>query len=239
MIMGYKLHKLLIKMGVSQSKIEYCRKLYCALFIRDTNKRNNLVKGYKRIKKQNNRKNERWFPESFIEIGKFSGFSNKPNLVYWGEQVKLEIGKFTSIGADVTIRFCREHIPDWLSTYNFQESIHTFSPKRNIERSKGNIIIGNDVWIGTGVTIMPGVKIGNGAIIGTKAVVTKSVPDYEIWGGIPARKLKNRFSDEITEQLKMIKWWDWPDQNICDVIQLLQSNDIESLKNYFIKNIKK
>ncbi|MBI5204619.1 MAG: CatB-related O-acetyltransferase [Nitrospirae bacterium] len=80
--------------------------------------------------------------------------------------------------------------------------------------SKGPVIIGNDVWIGDSVIILPGVQVGDGAIIGAGSVVTKNVPPYTIVGGVPAKKIRDRFSDKIKEQLLQIKWWDWPEEKI-------------------------
>ena len=74
--------------------------------------------------------------------------------------------------------------------------------------------IGHDVWIGTNVTILPSVKIGNGAIIAAGAVVTKDIPDYAIVGGVPAKVLKYRFSDDEIKRLNQSKWWEWPDEKI-------------------------
>jgi carbonic anhydrase/acetyltransferase-like protein (isoleucine patch superfamily) len=78
--------------------------------------------------------------------------------------------------------------------------------------------IGNDVWIGTNVVITGGVKIGDGAIIAANSVVTKSVPDYTIVGGVPARFIRKRFTEEEITVLKTIKWWDrdeaWMQKNI-------------------------
>lgn len=80
--------------------------------------------------------------------------------------------------------------------------------------TKGDTVIGNDVWIGHGATLMPGVKIGDGAIIATKAVVTKDVEPYTIVGGNPAKEIKKRFSEDIISKLLELQWWDWDIEKI-------------------------
>lgn len=95
--------------------------------------------------------------------------------------------------------------------------------------NKGDIVIGNDVWIGYDAIIMPGVKIGDGAIIGTRAIVTNDVPPYTIVGGIPAKVIKKRFSDDIILKLLKIKWWDWPNEKIKANIKHIQSGNIDKL----------
>ena len=91
-------------------------------------------------------------------------------------------------------------------------------------------MIGNDVWIGYEAVIMQGVTIGDGATIGTRAVVTKDVPPYSIVGGVPARPIRKRFSDEVIAQLLEIKWWDWPDEKIKENIPAIRSGNIKELK---------
>jgi acetyltransferase-like isoleucine patch superfamily enzyme len=54
------------------------------------------------------------------------------------------------------------------------------------------IFIEDDVWLGVGVTVLAGVRIGRGSVVGANAVVTKSIPPYEIWGGIPAKRIRSR-----------------------------------------------
>ena len=80
--------------------------------------------------------------------------------------------------------------------------------------NKGNIVIGNDVWIGYEAVIMAGVHIGNGAIIAARAVVTKDVPPYTIVGGVPARPIRKRFDEEVIRKLETLKWWDWSAEKI-------------------------
>lgn len=82
--------------------------------------------------------------------------------------------------------------------------------------------IGNDVWIAAGAHILRNVKIGDGAVIAANAVVTKDVPPYSVVGGVPAKVLYYRFSNEVIEQLLKIKWWDWSDEKIAKAKPLFQ-----------------
>ena len=94
---------------------------------------------------------------------------------------------------------------------------------------KGDIVIGNDVWIGYEAVIMAGVTIGDGAIIGARAVVTKDVPPYTIVGGVPARDIRRRFSDDVIARLLELKWWDWPAEQIQRNIKNIQSGRLDLL----------
>lgn len=93
-----------------------------------------------------------------------------------------------------------------------------------------DIVIGNDVWIGYDAVIMSGVTIGDGAIIGTRAVVTKDIPPYTIVGGVPAKPIRKRFSDEIISSLLEIKWWEWSEEKIKKNISAITSGCIDKLK---------
>ena len=96
--------------------------------------------------------------------------------------------------------------------------------------NKGDIVIGNDVWIGYEAVIMAGVHIGDGAIIGTRTVVTKDVPPYTIVGGIPAKEIRKRFSPDITEQMQTLKWWDWPVDKIREFLPYLKDGRWDKLQ---------
>ena len=93
--------------------------------------------------------------------------------------------------------------------------------------TKGDTVIGNDVWIGHDATLMPGVQIGDGAIIATKSVVTKNVEPYTIVGGNPAKPIKKRFSEDIIARLLEMKWWDWDVEKITQNVDKLTSNPEE------------
>ena len=95
--------------------------------------------------------------------------------------------------------------------------------------NKGNIVIGNDVWIGYEAVIFAGVTIGDGAIIGTRAVVTKDVPPYTIARGIPAEPIRKRFSENVINTLLEIKWWDWSREKISEKIHAIQTGEIDQL----------
>ena len=95
--------------------------------------------------------------------------------------------------------------------------------------NKGDIVIGNDVWIGYEAVIMAGVHIGNGAIIATRAVVTKDVPPYTIVGGVPARPIRKRFDEEVIQKLETLKWWDWSAEKIQRCLHYIGKGDINGL----------
>ena len=147
---------------------------------------------------------------------------------------KLIIGKFCSIACGAKFLFnSANHTLRSLSTYPFALLYEKWNmQKENIKDSwdnKGNIVIGNDVWIGYNAIILSGVTIGDGAIIATGAVVTKDVPAYTIVGGVPAKKIKKRFSDEIIQRLQEMKWWDWPEELIAKNILKIQSGYIDKI----------
>lgn len=141
---------------------------------------------------------------------------------------KLIIGKFCSIACGAKFLFTSaNHKMSSLSTYPFpifyEEWGLDAKDIRNAWDNKGDIVIGNDVWIGYEAVIMAGVTIGDGAIIGTRAVVTKDVPPYTIVGGVPAKPIRKRFDDATVERLIKLRWWDWEHDKIAQSIAAIQA----------------
>lgn len=147
---------------------------------------------------------------------------------------RLIIGKFCSIACGVKFLFnCANHTLKSLSTYTFSLFYEDWElEKSNVDSAwdnKGDIVIGNDVWIGFEAVILAGVKIGDGAIIGTRAVVTKDVPPYSIVGGIPAKVIRKRYSPDIIEQLLSLRWWDWTKDRIKRNLPFIMAGNIENM----------
>lgn len=148
---------------------------------------------------------------------------------------RLQIGKFCSIACGAKFIFnSANHTLKSLSTYPFPLFFEEWGlEKMDVADSwdnKGDIRIGNDVWIGYEAVIMSGVTIGDGAIIGTRAVVTKDVPPYTIVGGIPAKPIRKRFSEETISALIELRWWDWPKERIARNIEAIKLGCIEQIK---------
>ena len=180
-----------------------------------------------------------------IEIGEYTIYNDfvadprdfaKNNVLYHypinGD--KLKIGKFCSIACGAKFIFTSgNHTMRSLSTYCFPIFFDEWQlDAENIcdaWDNKGDIIIGNDVWIGYEAIIMSGVKIGDGAIIATGAVVTKDVPPYTIVGGIPAKPIRRRFDEKTIEKLRKSHWWDWSKEKIKNNISAIQSGDVDRL----------
>ena len=147
---------------------------------------------------------------------------------------RLIIGKFCSIACGAKFLFnCANHALKSLSTYTFP----LFYEDWGLEKSdvatawdnKGDIVIGNDVWIGYEAVIMAGVHIGNGAIIAARAVVTKDVPPYTIVGGVPARPIRKRFDEEVIRKLETLQWWNWSAEKIRRCLPYIGNGDINGL----------
>ncbi|SFB26545.1 CatB-related O-acetyltransferase [Algoriphagus aquimarinus] len=145
---------------------------------------------------------------------------------------KLIIGKFCMIASGVKfIMNGANHLTDSISTYPFAIFGNGWekSMKGKSYPNKGDLVIGNDVWIGHNATIMAGVKIGDGAIIATNSTVVKDVEPYSIVGGNPALEIKKRFPKETIDKLLELKWWDWDMDKITENIHNLTGNKIINL----------
>jgi len=155
-----------------------------------------------------------------------------PQIFDFGEGTTVKIGKYCSIAKGVVIMLGGNHRLDWISTYPFPALSERWHKAKNIEghpQSKGDVIIGNDVWIGTDAMIMSGVTVGDGAAIAARSVVVKSVPPYSIVGGNPAKVLKMRFSEDVIAELMDVRWWEWPDEKVYQNINTLCSNNFKNL----------
>jgi acetyltransferase-like isoleucine patch superfamily enzyme len=144
----------------------------------------------------------------------------------------LKIGSFCSISSNVKIFLSGNHRTDWVTTYPFNVVFPKFESFTGHPQSKGDVVIGNDVWIGMGSLILSGVKIGDGAVVGAGSIVTKDVPPYTIVAGNPAKIINLRFSQEEIQSLLRIQWWDrdilWIEENMH---LLLNSNIQDFIAN--------
>lgn len=167
----------------------------------------------------------------------------KNNVLYHYpiNQDRLIIGKFCSIACGAKFIFTSaNHTMASLSTYPFplfyEEWDTPISEVRTSWDNKGDIIIGNDVWIGYEAVIMSGVRIGNGAIIGTRAVITKDVEPYTIVGGLPAKPIRKRYGQDTILKLEELRWWDLPYEQIKQLLPAVKSGDIAVLEEVY-KNL--
>ena len=165
-----------------------------------------------------------------------TGFERNNVLFNWPEfGDRLCIGKFCAIASGARfIMGSASHRIDSVSTYPF----HVFGgawaentpPHLSQLPFKGDIVIGNDVWIGRKSVIMPGIKIGDGAIIGAYSVVTRNVEPYTVVGGNPAKVIRRRFDEEMTELLLRLKWWDFEPERLVRFLPLLCDTDLEKVR---------
>lgn len=153
-----------------------------------------------------------------------------PKVLDWNEGAALRIGSYCSIATDVQILLGGHHRTDWITTYplSMLEDV-------NIQGggfSRGDVVIGSDVWLCTNTMILSGVSIGHGAVVSAGAVVTRDVEPYSIVAGNPARHVRWRFDEATRSALLDMAWWDWPAEEVVRIAQLLSSSDIAELLAY-------
>ena len=147
---------------------------------------------------------------------------------------KISIGSFCSIACGARFLMnCANHTLASVSTFPFPLFGEHLGKAMDVTKTwdnKGDIVVGNDVWIGFEAVLLAGVHIGHGAIIGTRAVVTRDVPPYTIVGGIPAAPIRKRFPDPVIADLLELEWWNWPLEKIIANLDYIQSGDIPALQ---------
>jgi chloramphenicol O-acetyltransferase type B len=158
-----------------------------------------------------------------FEIGAYT--YGTPQAWSWGEGARLYVGKYCSISSGVTVILGGSHRVDWATTYPFPVLMaHEWPEVSTIKghpATRGDVVIGNDVWIGAEATILSGITIGDGAVVAAKSVVTKDVPPYAMVAGNPASVVRTRFDDDTIRSLLGLRWWDWPREFVRANVQAL------------------
>ena len=165
-----------------------------------------------------------------FEIG--IGTYGMPEVHDWSQGTTLRIGAYTSIADDVHIFLGGNHRTDWVSNYPFPRLVDEARHIAGADATRGDVIVGNDVWLGSGCLILSGVTIGEGAVVAARAVVTRDVEPYSIVAGNPARHVRWRFDEATRAALRMTQWWSWPEAEIRRVVHLLCSDDVTAFLDY-------
>ncbi len=164
--------------------------------------------------------------KSLVNVGRFTYGDDGLKIRQWGEGAALRIGSFCSFADGITVMLGGNHAMQTVTTYPFghlHKQHFQHQPFVSERGTKGDVVIGHDVWIGTGATILSGLTIGNGAIVGAMAVVSVDVPPYSVVVGNPARVVSQRFDQEIVDILQELEWWMLPIEIIAEIVPILKA----------------
>lgn len=187
-------------------------------------------KRWRNKNKHNRTKAHNTFNHNSVKVGK--GTYGELDIRHFGNPLeKIQIGNYCSIGPDCVFILGGGHNTNRLSTYPF---LLYYGKRENESIVKGPIIIDDDVWIGYGATILSGVHIGQGAVVAAGAVVTENVDPYSIVGGIPARRIRYRFPEEIRNYLVTLDYGAIDEHTIEDHIDSLA----RSIDNLSIEEVR-
>jgi len=159
----------------------------------------------------------------YISLGRGTYGLNRNNFAGLSPECPVNIGNYCSFGPEV-LMFCRtDHRTDLPSTYPFRSMLDDV--QENVDAiTRGPITIGHDVWVGARAMILSGVHIGDGAIIGAGSVVTRDIAPYSVNIGVPSRQSRMRFEAAQIAALREIAWWEWPDTQITEHMDLFYEN---------------
>jgi chloramphenicol O-acetyltransferase type B len=155
-----------------------------------------------------------------------------PKIHDWNEGSTLDVGKFCSIAAGVDIFLGGHHPLERGTTYPFPTMLAQGEPIPHYGFSRGDVVIGNDVWVCSNSMILSGVRIGHGAVVAAGAVVTRDVEPYSMVAGNPARHVKWRLEEPVRMALLEMAWWDWPVDEIVAQAPLLCGDNVGALIAY-------
>lgn len=171
-----------------------------------------------------------------LEIGECTWYA--PRIHGDENCAHIKIGKYCGIARDVVV--FRGGEVNWknASLFDFKNFLNDYEDVPWRKRSKGNVVIGNDVLLYSGVKVLSGVTIGNGAVVAANSLVGKDIPPYAVAWGVPAKVVMYRFDAATREKLEEMQWWDWDYDKLYDAVPLLQNEDIDALYEYYLRNVK-
>jgi acetyltransferase-like isoleucine patch superfamily enzyme len=166
--------------------------------------------------------------QAFLTMGRHS-YGSPRVQAYAGNDARARVGAFCSIGADVEFLLGGYHHPEWVSTFPARIMLGLPGAFEDGQpTTRGDVVVGNDVWIGRGAKILSGVTVADGAVVGAYAVVTRDVRPYGIVVGNPAREVRRRFDDVRVDALLASRWWEWPLERIVESVPLLCSPQVDA-----------
>ena len=168
------------------------------------------------------------YPRFEIGVGTYG----LPEIHDWNQGTTCRIGAYTSIADEVQILLGGMHRTDWVSTYPFPSFFDEVKHIHDSGWTRGDVNIGNDVWLAFGCTILSGVTIGNGAVVAARSVVARDVPPYAVVAGSPAKIIRYRFDKKTREALLESAWWTWPIAEVRKIAHLLCATDMNRFLAY-------
>lgn len=161
-----------------------------------------------------------------------TGTYGMPQVHDWHEGATLKIGAYSSLAGNVQIYLGGHHRTDWVSCFPFPAFVEEATHIKDYGGTRGDVVIGSDVWICSNSIILSGVTIGHGAVIANGSVVTRNVEPYAVVAGNPEQQVRWRFAEEQRLALLETSWWDWPEAEVRAVAPLLCSADIAAFLDY-------